>query len=282
MSTLPPELVEKSERLLALISSLGRCVVAFSGGVDSAVVAKAAHLSLGDDALAVTGRSESLAEGELELAISVARKIGIKHEVITTNEFANANYLKNSPDRCFHCKTELYHQLGPVAERFGSATIANGANLDDQGDFRPGMRAAAEHGVRSPLAECQLTKEDVRQLAAHWDLPVASKPATPCLSSRVVYGLEVTPERLRMIDQAEQILRSLGAAQTRVRFHEGDLARIELPPEHFREMLEPEVRQFVLQELKNLGFKYVTFDLGGLRSGSFLPLVPIEQLTRLA
>ncbi len=210
MSDLPAELAAKRDRLLALIAGLESCAVAFSGGVDSAVVAKAAHLALGDRAVAVTGTSASLAEGELDEARELARLIGIRHEVLPTDEFADPSYLANAPDRCYHCKTELYTQMEGVAERLGVAAVLNGANLDDRGDYRPGMTAAAEHAVRSPLLECWLSKVEVRQLAAHWGLPIWDKPASPCLSSRIAYGEEVTPERVRMIDLAERCLRDWG------------------------------------------------------------------------
>ena len=175
---------------MQLLAGYGRCAVAFSGGVDSAVVAKAAQVALGDAAVAVTGTSDALAAGELEAARDLAAQIGIRHVVISTEEFANPDYVANKADRCYHCKTELYSQLGRMRERLGVDVVVNGANADDLGDYRPGMQAADEHDVRSPLAECGLTKQEVRQLAASWELPVADKPATPCLSSRVAYGLQ--------------------------------------------------------------------------------------------
>ena len=239
MPDLSPDVAEKQDRLLALLADFGSCAVAFSGGVDSAVVAKAAHVALGDRALAVTGTSASLSAGELDEAVTVARLIGIRHEILATEEFAHPAYLANAPDRCYHCKTELYTQLDGLAERFGVAVVVNGANLDDRGDHRPGMIAASEHQVRSPLLECALSKQEVRQLAAHWGLPVWDKPASPCLSSRIAYGEEVTPERVRMIDQAEQILRALGLRELRVRYHKGDLARLEVPLEAARRWHSP-------------------------------------------
>ena len=234
--------VAKRNQLLDMISSYGSCAVAFSGGVDSAVVAKAAQLALGDDAVLVTGTSAAMADGELEAARELAALIGVRHVDVPTEEFANPNYVANAPDRCYHCKTELYTQLGGLAQRLGVQVIVNGANADDLGDYRPGMQAAAEHDVRSPLAECGITKQEVRELAAAWNLPVADKPATPCLSSRVAYGQEVTPERLAMIDRAEQFLRSLGFRELRVRYHEGDMARIEVPLDEFDELCRPETR----------------------------------------
>ncbi len=278
MPAFSPELAAKRERLLALIRGYDSCAVAFSGGVDSTVVAKAAQLALGDRAIAVTGTSASLASGELEEARALARLIGIRHEVIATEEFAEPAYLANAPDRCYHCKTELYTQLEGVTERFGVAVVLNGANLDDRGDHRPGMTAAAEHQVCSPLLECELSKDDVRQLAADWDLPIWDKPASPCLSSRIAYGEEVTPERVQMIDQAEQVLRSLGLRELRVRYHKGDLARLEVPVEALPRLAQAETRTQLLAQLKSLGFKYVTLDLEGFRSGSLNQVLPVENL----
>ena len=195
------------------------------------MVAKGARLALGDRAIAVTGASSSLAAGELDEARRLAELIGIRHEVLDTDEFADPDYLKNGPDRCYFCKTELYDKIEPLAHRLELAVIANGANLDDTGDYRPGMAAAAEHSVRSPLIECGFGKAEVRALAAEWQLPIWDKPAMPCLSSRIAYGEEVTPERLAMIDGAERFLRAAGLRELRVRYHKGDLARIEVSAE---------------------------------------------------
>lgn len=271
-------LAEKRDALLAYIGRYRSCAVAYSGGVDSAVVAKAARLALGDRAIAVTGVSSSLASGELEEARDVAALIGIRHEVIETQEFANPDYLRNAPDRCYHCKTELYTQLESLADRFQVEVVFNGANLDDAGDYRPGMNAAREHEVKSPLLECGFSKADVRDLAAAWALPVWDKPASPCLSSRIAYGEEVTPERVAMIDQAEQHLRSLGLRELRVRYHKGDLARIEVPSEAISRLADPTVYQELVRRFKSLGFKYVTLDLEGLRSGSLNHVLPLESL----
>lgn len=275
---LTPELIAKRERLLAMLAGYGSCAVAFSGGVDSAVVAKAAQLALGDKAVAVTGVSDSLAQGELAAAEQLASRIGIRHQVLATGEFSQVEYRRNAPDRCYHCKTELYTQLDGMAERLGVSVIANGANYDDRGDHRPGMQAAQEHDVRSPLLECELTKAEVRQLAAHWELPVWDKPASPCLSSRIAYGEEATPERVAMIDRAEQFLRAQGLRELRVRYHQGDLARIEVPPAELPRLASPEVREALIAEFRRLGFKFVTLDLEGLRSGSLNQLVPVEAL----
>ena len=275
---LPPELAAKRDHLLALIRELKSCAVAFSGGVDSAVVAKAAHLALGARAVAVTGVSASLAEGELEEARELARLIGIRHAELRTDEFANPSYLANSPDRCYHCKTELYTQLDGVTKQLGVAAVINGANLDDRGDYRPGMHAAVEHSVQSPLLECELSKADVRQLAVHWGLPIWDKPASPCLSSRIAYGEAVTPQRVHMIDRAEQYLRGLGLRELRVRYHQGDLARIEVPLAALAELSRPEVRAALVEQLRSLGFKFVTLDLEGFRSGSLNQVLPVESL----
>jgi uncharacterized protein len=269
------QLDEKRDAVLKKLREVGSCAVAFSGGVDSAVVAKAAAMALGDAAVAVTGTSASLAEGELEAAEELARTIGIRHIVIATDELSRPDYLKNAPDRCYHCKTELYAQLEALLPKLGVRAIVNGANADDLGDYRPGMQAALEHRIHSPLAECGITKAEVRQLAAGWGLPVWDKPATPCLSSRIAYGEEVTPERLAMIDRAEQFLRSRGLVNLRVRYHRGDLARIEVPLAELPSLCEAEFRRELITELRRLGFKFVTIDLEGFRSGSLNQLVQI-------
>jgi uncharacterized protein len=270
-----PSLDQKRDSLLAALNSLESCAVAFSGGVDSAVVAKAAAVALGENAVAVTGNSASLASGEREQAEELARLIGIRHVVIETHELASEEYSQNAPDRCFHCKTELYSRLVELLPRLGVRRIVNGANADDLGDYRPGMQAAANHAIVSPLADCGLTKADVRELAAAWGLPVWDKPATPCLSSRIAYGETVTPERLAMIDRAEQFLRGLGLRELRVRYHNGDLARIEVPLAELPRLIEVGQRQDLTAELRRLGFKFVTLDLEGFRSGSLNQLVRI-------
>jgi uncharacterized protein len=279
---LSPELIAKRDRLLALLASYGSCAVAFSAGVDSTVVAKAAQLALGERAVAVTGISASLASGEAEEARQLAQVIGIRHRTIATDEFADGNYRRNSPDRCYHCKTELYTRLEGLAPELGVAVIVNGANLDDRGDYRPGMQAASEHQVRSPLLECEFTKADVRQLAAHWELPVWDKPASPCLSSRIAYGEEATPERVAMIDRAEQFLRAHGLRELRVRYHAGDLARIEVPASEIARLAEPKLREALLAHFHTLGFKYVTLDLAGFRSGSMNAVLGVETLRVLS
>lgn len=277
-SPLSESLAVSCERLLELLRSFDRAVVAYSGGVDSAVVAKAAQLALGDRATAVTGVSSSLAAGELDEARRVAALIGIRHEIIETQEFQQPAYLENAPDRCYHCKTELYTRLDELIARYPGTVIINGANLDDRGDYRPGMTAAREHQVRSPLIECELTKADVRALAAHWQLPVADKPASPCLSSRIAYGEAVTPERTAMIDAAERFLRAKGLRELRVRYHKGDLARIEVPANAIARLAEPALRQELAAKFHELGFKFITLDLEGFRSGSLNQIIGIETL----
>lgn len=265
---LSAELAAKRDQLLDLLRSYGRCAVAFSGGLDSTVVAKAAQLALGDQAMAVTGASASMAAGELDECRELAALIGIRHEVIETGEMAIPAYLANQADRCYHCKSELFSQVEQIARVLQVPVIVDGSNHDDQGDYRPGMKAVRERNVRSPLAECGLTKAEIRQLAAEWQLPLWDKPATPCLSSRIAYGEQVTPERLAMIDRAEQFLRARGFRPMRVRYHKGDLARIEVPADQLPRFADEALCGEVVETLKSLGFKYVALDLQGFRSGS--------------
>lgn len=267
-----------AEKLVSQIKSYEQCLVAFSGGVDSAVVAKAAQLALGDSATAITAVSPSLATGELEEARSVAAAIGIRHQTLRTDEFSNPAYVQNAPDRCYHCKTELYDQMDLLKQKFPNATIINGTNTDDTGDYRPGLTAAAEHHVRSPLVECDINKATVRELAAFWQLPVWNKPAMPCLSSRIAYGEEVTAGRLRMIDQAEQFLSERGFVELRVRYHKGDLARVEVSESELPRLIQEPLRSELTAYFEELGFKFVSIDLNGFRSGNLNTLVPLELL----
>ena len=251
----------KQDRLVDYMRRLGSCAVALSGGVDSAVVAKAAQLGLGEMAVAVTGLSPSLADGELEAAKQAAQLIGIRHRVLPTEEFQRDEYVRNAPDRCYHCKTELYLRIDSVKEELQVSHVANGANLDDLGDYRPGMQAAAESRVVSPLIESRLSKQDVRALALHWELPVWDKPASPCLASRVAYGEDVTPERLAMIDQAEQFLREFGLREVRVRLHRDNLARLEIPLDQLARFASEPIRESIVARLLQLGFRCVTLDM---------------------
>jgi uncharacterized protein len=277
--TSPSQLAAKRDQLLKLLQMSGRVAVAFSAGVDSSVVAQAAFFACGANAVAVTAVSPSLAAGEVEAARELATQIGIRHVIVRTDEFSNADYLRNAGDRCYHCKTELYTQIEGLTERLGVDVIVNGANLDDQGDYRPGMQAAKEHAVRSPLIEAGFTKADVRELAREWALPVWDKPASPCLSSRIAYGLEVTPERVRRVDLAEQFLKELlNLRELRVRHEAHDLARIEVPSPELPRLLESAVKSQIVTQFHLLGFKYVTIDLEGFRSGSLNAILPLIDL----
>ena len=278
MTTIDATLDSKREALVGFIRRWSRCLVAFSAGVDSTVLAKAAKVALGDGAVAVTGVSRALPEGELEAARQLAALIGIRHEIVETDELADPNYVSNNPQRCYHCKDELYGRLVPLAAELNCDVVLSGAIVEDLGDYRPGLTAAAVHRVEHPLAACGLTKEDVRALAVHWELPVAEKPASPCLSSRIAYGEEVTPERLEMIDRAEQVLRECGFATLRVRYHRGDLARIEVPLPALSTFCEPAFRSWIVEEFTVLGFKYVTLDIAGFRSGSQNAVLKLEML----
>jgi uncharacterized protein len=279
MLPLSTDLNAKRDRLLALLESYGSCAVAFSGGLDSTVVAKAAQLALGDRAVAVTGVSESLAGGELDECIALAEQIGIRHEVLQTDELSIPGYQANKGNRCYFCKTELFVKVRQLAERLGVAVVCDGTNHDDHAEHRPGMQAGRERQVRSPLAECDLTKAEIRQLAVAWELPIWDKPATPCLSSRIAYGETVTPERLAMIGGAERFLRELGFQPLRVRYHKGDMARIEVSPEALPRFFELGFREEVVEKLKSLGFKFVSVDLEGFRSGSLNAVLAVESLT---
>lgn len=277
---LSAELVQKRDRLLTVLAELPGVAVAFSGGIDSTVVAKAAQLALNERAVAVTADSASVARRELDDARELAKQIGIRHVIVKTAEFDNPDYLKNDGSRCYHCKTELYTTVEKVLPELGVPVVVSGANLDDRGDYRPGLIAAAEYAVRHPLQEAGFTKADVRALARHWQLPTWDKPAAPCLSSRMAPGLAVTPERTRRVEEAETLLRTLGLRECRVRYHEGDLARIEVPLGEVTKLAAEPVRSELTKSLHALGFKFVTLDLDGFRSGSLNELVPLELKRR--
>jgi pyridinium-3,5-biscarboxylic acid mononucleotide sulfurtransferase len=255
-------------RLEARIAGLGRAIVAFSGGVDSSLVAALAARALGDRALAVTAVSPAVAEGELEGARSVARAVGIRHRTVDTDELARAGYRRNGPDRCFHCKAELYSVLTSLANEAGGATVLSGANADDAGDWRPGLRAAADHGVVHPLLEAQVDKAQVRTLAERLHVPSAQKPATPCLASRIPFGTPVTPSALARVDRAERAVRALGYRELRVR-HYGDMARVELAAADL-ERAGDSARSAALKAAVRAagGYGEVTIDPRPFRSGS--------------
>ena len=281
MSPSPTDVSAKADRLLAVLGSFADGVaVAFSGGIDSTVVARAAHLALGERAVAVTADSPSVARSELADARRLAELIGIRHEVIPTTEFDNPDYQRNDGSRCYHCKSELYDQILARLPELGVGVVCSGANLDDLGDYRPGLTAAAERHVRHPLQEAGFTKADVRALARAWGLPTWDKPASPCLSSRLAPGLAVTPERTARIEQAEAYLKGLGLRDCRVRLHEGELARIEVPVAEVARLAAADVRDRLAGRLRELGFKFVTLDLEGFRSGSLNDLVGLEVRAR--
>lgn len=279
--SLSAELSRKTDHLQQILADMDRIIVAFSAGVDSTVVAKAAFLARGDQAQAVTAVSPSLASGEKEEAIKLAELIGIPHQLVSTSEFATPEYRANASNRCFYCKTELYQILNQAIARhdWQDATVVNGANLDDRGDHRPGMQAAADFEVRSPLIEAGLTKTDVRDLARHWDLPIWNKPAHPCLSSRIAYGVEVTEERVGRIDAAERYLREeFDIPELRVRLEPQELARIEVPLDQINRLTGPTALPRVTQKFLELGFQNVTLDLQGFRSGSMNSFLSLEEL----
>ena len=268
------ELSHKRDRLVTILRECGSVAVGFSGGVDSTVVARAAHDALADRAVAVTDVSESLPQAEHDEAVALARRIGIDHVVIHTHEIDNPKFVRNQSDRCYWCKGEFYDALARVAGERDLAVLVDGANLDDARDWRPGLCAAAERHVRHPLQEAGLDKQDVRDLARHWGLPNWDKPAAACLASRIAYGLEVTPERLRRIDQAEAYLHRLGFRDLRVRLHPGDLARIEVPLDDLPRLADPALRADLVDRFLALGFRFVTVELAGLQSGSMNRLLP--------
>ena len=272
------DLEGRREALLETIRGYGRVAVAYSGGVDSVVVAKAAQVALGDAAIAVTAVSQSLAGGELEEAEALAREIGIRHRVIHTEEFDDPNYLRNNADRCYYCKSELYGRLTRMMDELEVDVLASGINADDQGDYRPGLKAAEERGVRHPLQECGIGKAGVRELAREWGLSVWDKPATPCLSSRIAYGEPVTPERVQMIDKAEKWLRAQGLRQLRVRYHKNDMARVEVPLDTLPMLATEPIRSGLVRAFREAGFKYVTLDLEGFRSGSLNAMIASENI----
>ena len=276
---------ERLERLRGLLRSYGSCLVAYSGGVDSVFLAYVASDVLGDKALAAIADSPSLPRRELEEALSLARRFQFPVRVIRTREFENASYLANPDNRCFFCKHELFTELAPLAKAEGLAVIAYGENASDIGDYRPGAQAAAQFQVRAPLKEAGLTKADIRSLSAELGLPTADKPQMACLSSRVPYGEAVSPEKLKMIEQAEYLLRDLGFYDVRVRHHELrkvdllstinsslstslHLARIEVGPAEMRKFLEDGTSGKVAEALRRIGYAHVTLDLQGYRRGS--------------
>ena len=266
----------KLDRLHEIMASTCGAVVAYSGGTDSTLVAAVAVRALGARALAVTAVSPSLPPGEAEEAGRVAGELGISHRTVRTREAERPAYLANGTDRCYHCKTELYDVLARVAEETDFPVVVSGANLDDLGDFRPGLAAAEEHGVRHPLVEARKTKSDVREAAHQLAIPTWNKPASACLASRIPFGVTITVEELSKVGRAERLLKDLGFRQCRVRVH-GDVVRIEVEEADIGRLAVPDVRAMIVQGIRALGYRYVSLDLEGFRSGSMNPEQPPEQ-----
>ena len=257
----------KQDSLRALFRAMGSVLVAFSGGVDSTYLAYIANSELGEKALCVTGESASLSAHQREQTLRLVADYGLRWECVETNELQDANYTANGPSRCYFCKDELYRKLESVATSRGIEFIVDGSNCDDLADYRPGRAATGKHGVRSPLIEAGMTKADVRSLSRRIGLPTWDKPASPCLSSRIAYGIPVNIERLLEVDRGEEILRELGFHEFRVRHHDS-LVRIEIAPAEMARALNLEVVKTLSQRFRELGFKYVTLDLQGFRSGA--------------
>lgn len=257
----------KEAALHERLRGAGRVIVAFSGGVDSSYLAVAAHEALGDGALAVTALSPSYPASHRRAAEEVVARFGLAHRFIETHEMESAAYRANNPDRCYHCKSELFAVLGQIRDELGFDAVAYGVNTDDTGDFRPGHRAATERGVLSPFLDVALSKAEIRALSRACDLPTADLPASACLSSRLPYGTEVTAERLQQVEDGEERLRGLGFRQVRLRHH-GDVARVEIDPTELARAFDPAVARAIVAAIKPLGFRYVSLDLEGYRTGA--------------
>jgi uncharacterized protein len=270
----------KYQRLRAILEEMGDVAVGYSGGVDSTLLLKVAREVLGSRSLAVIGRSETYPTREFEEAVRLAGTIGARYLVVTTEETDNLKFQENPPDRCYFCKTELFSKLAQIAREQGIRNIADGTIVDDMGDFRPGMRAKSEKQVRSPLLEASFSKNDVRELSRHLDLPTWDKPAFACLSSRFPYGTGITRENLTRVDRAETLLRDEGFRFLRVRFHDERTARIEVGPQEIGRLLDDALRERIVSRLKELGFIYVTLDLQGYRTGSMNEALPDDVKQR--
>jgi uncharacterized protein len=267
---------EKEIRLREILADLKSVVVGFSGGVDSAYLAYMANRVLGKNALCVTAISPSYPSFQKKETAEFVRQFGLNHQEIESEELDNPDYRENAPNRCYFCKSELFTKLESLARERGYQAVIDGTNFDDLGDFRPGRQAASEHAVRSPLLEAQMTKLDIRELSRKAGLPTWDKPALPCLSSRFPYGTSISAERLSVVDEGENILRDFGFRIFRVRYHE-ELVRLEFAPDELPKALNTTMAAILLKRFKALGFKYVTIDLEGYRSGSLNEVLPLYQ-----
>ena len=272
----PGQLQEKEQKVFAALAGMQRVIVAFSGGTDSAYLAWAANRVLGGNAVAITADSASLPESHKRDAEAFVQRFGIAHEYIVTNEFDNPDYVRNDPNRCFHCKDELFTRLAEVGRERGFDHIIYGVNVDDLGDYRPGQNAARQHQVAAPLADAGLTKAEIRELSRAVDLPTWDRPASACLSSRIPYGTPVTIQNIKTVETGEEEIKALGFRQFRVRFH-GEVVRLEVAPEEMEKALDLEMARRFTKIFKDLGFKYVTLDLEGYRQGSLNEVLGLKK-----
>ena len=267
IAEITPANLSKFEKLKNLLGEMRKVLVAFSGGVDSSFLLKVAVDVLGENVLAVIASSETYPEKERDEAVKLAKSLNVRYEVIQTKELENPDFAHNPPERCYFCKMELFSKLKDIAESEGIPYVLDGSNFEDTSDFRPGAKAAEELGVRSPLKDVGLVKEEIRQLSKYVDLPTWNKPSLACLSSRFPYFTEIEPESLKQVAQAEEFLKGLGFNQVRVRHH-GQIARVEIEPQEFSKIVEKATKEKIINAFKKFGFIYIALDLAGFRSGS--------------